>query len=30
MAISGVVALICFAAYMWSEPEEENEVENSN
>jgi hypothetical protein len=30
MAISGVVTLICFVAYMWSEPEEENEVENSN
>jgi hypothetical protein len=23
MAVSGVVALICFAAYMWSEPEED-------
>lgn len=23
MAVSGVVALICFVAYMWSEPEED-------
>jgi hypothetical protein len=29
MAVSGVVALICFAAYMWSEPEEDY-PQNSN
>ena len=23
MAVSGVVALICFVAFMWSEPEED-------
>jgi hypothetical protein len=30
IAISGVVALICFVAYLWSEPEGENEIEISN
>jgi hypothetical protein len=29
MAVSGVVALICFVAYMWSEPEEDY-FQNSN
>jgi hypothetical protein len=29
MAVSGVVALICFVAYMWSEPEEDY-PQNSN
>lgn len=29
MAVSGVVALVCFAAYMWSEPEEDY-PQNSN
>jgi uncharacterized membrane protein HdeD (DUF308 family) len=29
MAVSGVVALICFVAYLWSEPEEDY-PENSN
>ncbi len=29
MAVSGVVALICFVAYIWSEPEEDY-AQNSN
>jgi hypothetical protein len=29
MAVSGVVALICFVAYMWSESEEDY-PQNSN
>ena len=29
MVVSGVVALICFVAYMWSEPEEDY-PQNSN
>jgi hypothetical protein len=28
MAVSGVVTLVCFVAYMWSEPEED--FHNSN